>query len=83
VQLFSLTGCVHVEENDRVRAVLLGKDDKGVHRTVGGLNINVLFDHFMPLQGDSHRGLVFSTQIQQQGIKVNHCVFNHVKAMIL
>jgi hypothetical protein len=48
MQFFSLARCIHQKENDRVRAVLLGKDDKGVHRTVGGLNINVLFDHFMP-----------------------------------
>jgi len=46
------------------------------------LNINVLFDHFIPLQVDGHRELVFSTQIQKQGIKVNHCVFQSVNAMI-
>jgi hypothetical protein len=56
MQFFSLTRCIHQKENDRMWAVLLGKDDKGVHRTVGGLNINVLFDHFMPLQVDGHRG---------------------------
>jgi hypothetical protein len=39
------------------------------------LNINVLFDHFIPLQVDGHRERIFSTQIQQQGIKVNQCVF--------
>jgi hypothetical protein len=51
MQLFSLARCIHQKENNRVRAVLLGKDDKGVHRTVGGLNINVLFDHFIPSDG--------------------------------
>jgi hypothetical protein len=48
MQLFSLAWRIHVKEDHRVWAVFLWEHNKGVHRTVGGLNVYMFFNHVIP-----------------------------------
>jgi hypothetical protein len=44
-QLVAPARRVHVEQDHRERAALLGMDDEGVHRAVGGGDVELQFDH--------------------------------------
>ena len=48
MELFTFAGGIHVKEHHRMGPVLFRKNNEGVHRTIAGLNVNVLFDHGFP-----------------------------------
>jgi hypothetical protein len=45
MQLFAFTGGIHMKQDNGEGAVFFGVDHEGVHQAVGGLDIDVVFNH--------------------------------------
>ena len=51
VQLFAFAGGIHIEHHSGMGTTFLGMRDEGVHRAVGGLNVDVSINHELPRSG--------------------------------
>ena len=45
MELFAFAWSIHEEQHDRIRTITFGPADEGVHRPIGGDDIEMLLDH--------------------------------------